>query len=69
MPVKKIIGSKAEVFHGTAHHTTGGLQKKDLAKSKWGKIVSKKQQQLGKKLAQKFPPQNTKAPAFQKSFF
>ena len=34
------VGSKAQVFHGTAHHTVGGLTRKDLMKNKRGKIVS-----------------------------
>lgn len=43
------IGSKAQVFHGTAHHTSGGLTRKDLLKNKRGKIVSRKQLAAGKK--------------------
>ena len=43
------IGSKAQVFHGTAHHTVGGLTRKDLMKSKRGKIVSRKQHAAGLK--------------------
>ncbi len=43
------IGSKAQVFHGTAHHTSGGLTRKDLLKNKRGKIVSRKQAAAGKK--------------------
>ena len=43
------IGSKAQVFHGTAHHTTGGLTRKDLTQNKRGKIVSRKQAAAGKK--------------------
>lgn len=43
------IGSKAQVFHGTAHHTSGGLTRKDLMKNKRGKIVSRKQASAGKK--------------------
>jgi len=36
------IGSRAQVYNGTAHHTTGGLTKKDLKKNpKTGEIVSK----------------------------
>jgi len=35
-----MIGSRAEVFHGTADMTAGGLSKKDL-KMKDGRIVSK----------------------------
>lgn len=37
--VKK-IGSRAEVFHGTAQETTGGLKKTNL-KKKDGRIISK----------------------------
>lgn len=43
------IGSKAQVFHGTAHHTVGGLTRKDLMKTKRGKIVSRKQHAAGLK--------------------
>lgn len=35
------IGSRAQVYHGTATETAGGLKKKDL-KMKDGEIVSKK---------------------------
>jgi hypothetical protein len=44
----KTNGSKAEVFHGTAKHTTGGLKKKDLMKHK-GRIISRKKHAAGKK--------------------
>jgi hypothetical protein len=43
------IGSKRQVFNGTAHHTSGGLTRKDLMKNKRGDIVSKKQHAAGKK--------------------
>ena len=49
---KKALGSKAQVWHGTAHHTSGGLTKKDLMKHK-GRIVSKKKHALGKKAFKK----------------
>ena len=45
----KTVGSRAEVFHGNAKHTSGGLQKKDLIKNKNGRIVSKKKHTLEKK--------------------
>jgi hypothetical protein len=45
----KAVGSKAEVFHGNAKHTSGGLTRKDLMKTKSGRIVSKKQHAAGKK--------------------
>ena len=43
------VGSKAAVFHGSALHTSGNLYKKDLMKTKAGRIVSKKKHLLGKK--------------------
>jgi len=43
------VGSKAQVWHGTARHTSGGLHKSDLMKTKKGRIVSKKKHALGKK--------------------
>ena len=44
----KAVGSKAEVFHGTANHTSGGLKKKDLMKHS-GRIISRKKHAAGKK--------------------
>ena len=43
------IGSRAQVMHGTAKMTGGGLRKKDLKYNKQGKIVSKKMSQRAKK--------------------
>lgn len=45
----KTFGSRAEVFHGTAKKTTGGLAKTDLLKNKHGEIVSKKKHLTAKK--------------------
>ena len=42
-------GSRAQVMHGTAKHTSGGLTKKDLKYNKQGKIVSKKLSRRAKK--------------------
>jgi len=36
------VGSRRKVWHGTAHHTPGGLTRKDLKMNKWGRIVSRK---------------------------
>ena len=44
------FGSRAQVFHGTAKKTTGGLTKKDLMKNKHGRIVSKKKHTMEKKM-------------------
>lgn len=41
------VGSKAQVFHGSAVKTTGGLTRKDLMKTKSGRIVSKKKHAAG----------------------
>jgi hypothetical protein len=42
------VGSKAQVWHGNADHTSGGLHKSDLMKHK-GRIISRKKHALGKK--------------------
>ena len=42
-------GSRAQVMHGTALHTSGGLTKKDLKKNKNGKIVSRKRSTQAKR--------------------
>ena len=39
--MEKTFGSRAEVWHGVALKTTGGLEKKDLTQDKYGTIVSK----------------------------
>lgn len=44
----KAVGSKAEVWHSTAKHTSGGLYKKDLMKHK-GHIISRRKHTAGKK--------------------
>jgi hypothetical protein len=36
------VGSRAQVMHGTAMKTPGGLTKKDLKYNKNGRIVSRK---------------------------
>ena len=41
------VGSKAMVWHGTAKHTPGGLTKKDLMKTKKGRIVSRRTHAIG----------------------
>jgi len=43
------VGSKAQVWHGNAKHTSGGLTRKDLMKTKKGRIVSRAKHALGKK--------------------
>ena len=42
------VGTKAQVFHGTAKHTSGGLKRSDLMKTKKGRIVSKRKHAAGK---------------------
>jgi hypothetical protein len=43
------VGTKAQVWHGSAKHTSGGLTRKDLMKTKKGRIVSRKKHAAGKK--------------------
>jgi hypothetical protein len=45
----KTFGSRAEVFHGNAKKTTGGLTKSDLLQNKHGEIVSRKKSVTAKK--------------------
>jgi hypothetical protein len=45
----KSVGSRAEVFHNNARHTSGGLTKNDLLKNKHGEIVSRKKHFQAKK--------------------
>jgi len=44
--VKK-VGSRAEVFHGSAERTSGRLTKDDLMKNAAGRIVSKRKHAAG----------------------
>jgi hypothetical protein len=47
------VGSKAQVYHGSAEKTAGGLKKADLVMNKRGHIVSRKQMAAGKKAYQR----------------
>ena len=44
-----LTGSRAQVWHGTACKTSGGLMKKDLMQNKSGRIVSKEKHATAKK--------------------
>jgi hypothetical protein len=68
----KATGSRAEVFHGSAKHTSGGLTKKDLLKNKHGRIVSRRKVAAGKKsikhlFAMGFKPKKGKFSLFRKT--
>lgn len=43
------IGTRAQVWHGTAEKTPGGLTKRHLMKNKHGRIVSRRKHASGKK--------------------
>lgn len=47
MGSRKSVGSKREVFNGTADRTSGGLTRAGLMKNKRGKIVSKAKHSVG----------------------
>jgi|TARA_Y100000992_G_C21251195_1_gene485951 hypothetical protein len=44
-----LVGSRAQVHHGTAFKTSGGLTKKDIVMNKHGRIVSRKKSVTAKK--------------------
>jgi hypothetical protein len=44
-----LIGTRAQVWHGTAYKTSGGLTKNDLFQNKAGRIVSKTKHHSAKK--------------------
>ena len=46
---KMTVGSRAQVWHGTAKHTSGGLTKTQLMMNKAGRIVSRKKHASAKK--------------------
>lgn len=46
---KKTIGTRAEVYHGSARRTSGGLTKSELMMNKHGRIVSKKKHNTAKR--------------------
>ena len=43
-----LVGSRAQVWHGTAYKTSGGLSKKELIQNKHGRIVSESKYKLSK---------------------
>ena len=44
-----LVGSRAQVWHGTAYKTSGGLTKQHLMMNKRGRIVSKSKHATAKK--------------------
>lgn len=44
-----VVGTKAQVYHGTADKTAGGLSQKDLFLGDDGRVKSKAQSDAGKK--------------------
>ena len=47
--MEKATGTRAQVWHGTAKHTSGGLIKSALMMNKHGRIVSRKKHNTAKK--------------------
>jgi hypothetical protein len=43
-----LIGTRAQVWHGTAYKTSGGLTKNDIMQNKNGRIVSMKKHKTAK---------------------
>ena len=44
-----LVGSRAQVWHGTAYKTSGGLKKNDIIMNKNGRVVSRKKQATAKR--------------------
>ena len=44
-----LVGSRAQVYHGTAYKTSGGLKKGDLLQNKNGRVVSRRKHATAKK--------------------
>ena len=44
-----LVGSRAQVWHGTAYKTPGGLKKSDLLMNKLGRVVSAKKHATAKR--------------------
>ena len=44
-----LIGTRAQVWHGTAYKTSGGLLKEDLFQNKNGRIVSRRKHVTAKR--------------------
>ena len=44
-----LVGTRAQVWHGTAYKTTGGLCKTDIMMNKHGRIVSKAKHNTAKR--------------------
>jgi hypothetical protein len=44
-----LIGTRAQVWHGTAYKTTGGLTKNNIMQNKNGRIVSRSKHASAKK--------------------
>jgi hypothetical protein len=57
----KTVGTRAEVMHGSAHRTSGGLTRKDLKYNKHGRIVSRKASAAGKKALKRLEKAGYKA--------
>jgi hypothetical protein len=49
MAFEMTVGSRAQVWHGTAKHTSGGLTKTALLQNKSGRIVSRKKHASAKR--------------------
>lgn len=49
MTYERIIGTRAQVWHGTVKKTKGGLTKSDLMMNKHGRIVSRKKHNTAKR--------------------
>ena len=45
----ELVGSRVQVWNGTAYKTAGNLSKRNLLRNKWGRIVSAAKHKTAKK--------------------
>ena len=45
----QLVGSRAQVYHGTAYKTSGGLKREQLLQNKLGRIVSRRKYNTARK--------------------
>jgi hypothetical protein len=56
----QLVGSRVQVWNGTAYKTAGGLCKGDMVRNKHGRLVSKKKQAGGRRLRKSLSPRKRK---------
>jgi hypothetical protein len=56
----QLVGSRVQVWNGTAYKTAGGLCKGDIVRNKRGRLVSLRNQEKGRRLRKSLSPRKRK---------